>query len=291
MRLNYRNEDEATIKIYAIGKNVLTKENITNAKGNIDKFLAGLKCVQTRHIALPKTQRKTINSIIYAEMKGLPAGQYILVANEDKYSTPLYNKEFSEPKRSYVTFTCTQLSADKIQTNRQLNYIVSDAKTGRPVDKAKVGDTGTTNNEGWLIFNKDIKGTHTQTISKGDDYFFFDNYGFVPRKKDDLESSSLSASIVTDRNIYKPGQKIFYKAFVFTRYRTKVEAAKEGTKYVIKLTANNGDKLYECTQEVGKFGSLNGEINIPEEVMKGSATLIIKGQNETDWRSIARTYL
>lgn len=291
LRLNYRNEDEATIKIYAIGKNVMTKENITNAKGNIDKFLAGLKCVQTRHIALPKTQRKTINSIIYAEMKGLPAGQYILVANEDKYSTPLYNKEFSGPKRSYVTFTCTQLSADKIQTNRQLNYIVSDAKTGRPVDKAKVGDTGTTNNEGWLIFNKEVKGTHTQTISKGDDYFFFDSYGFVPHKKDDLESSSLSASIVTDRNIYKPGQKIFYKAFVFNRYRTKVEAAKEGTKYVIKLTANNGDKLYERTQEVGKFGSLNGEINIPEEVMKGSAILIIKEQNETDWRSIARTYL
>ncbi|NMC19744.1 MAG: alpha-2-macroglobulin, partial [Thermogutta sp.] len=86
----------------------------------------------------------------------------------------------------------------------------------------------------------------------------------------DAQYQAIKTYLVTDRPIYRPAQKVFYKFWVRrAQYDMPETSDFAGTDVLIRLMGPRGDKLWERTAKADEFGGVEGEWEIPADAGLG----------------------
>ena len=252
--LTYRNVDKVTIRIRHIDE---------SSKGASNDIL--------KEVSLPKTNNRLFLSSAYVELDGLDCGDYevaVLAPDEDE---PL----------AVTTLCCSSLSPTVVRTGNACHAVISDFATGKPVTDAMVNGRVGQDKDGWLELansGEDI------SIVRGDDRFVssFTRYSYGKQL-----SHKADIQIITDRNIYRPGQKVLFKIYSYERYIDHLAPSAKDCECEVSLIGANGKELSTIKLRLDEFGTANGELNIPDDAMKGRGRIACKCSDATKWASIS----
>ena len=205
----------------------------------------------------------------------------------------------NEGMRAYSIAIVTNLTMiEKTNRHGQVVVYVVDRKTGAPhegvsVEVTKAKQTlanGTTDKTG--IFKTEVKFPETPktpaedvdsesqkgnaylimarerdnfVISDVDSFYFSGEYG----QDDVLTGEDLTSYIYTDRPIYRPAQKIYFKGILRQWGRAGYQLLESKTVNVTIEDPNNG-KIYEKDLPFSARGTFSGELDIGDEAPLGS---------------------
>lgn len=263
--LEYRNVKDIEIRLYQVDNKEIEHSSDINTY-DLEEYLKTIHCSVSRKLTLPVTNHSLKNTSTYVEMEGMKPG---LVAIAAFHNDSLIDCHFS---------LCSQIAVNQVDAQ----LLISDFQTGRPLTKACVGGKMHTDADGWT---QPIMGSNEDfTVTLGNnDKFTFNWYG---HSRNRFVNRVQSARVLTDRNIYRPGQKISFKAFVFTSYIDHI-APEENEDYELILSAANGKVIAKQSITTDALGTAWGEIVIPADAFKGRASLQISNKRSSlCWQSI-----
>ncbi len=282
--LEYRNIKDITLRVFS---NV-DREQVDQLSGKkLAEHLSKCKEVCTEHIELPSTRVRLRQSSATLELDGLPVGYYVIAA---------YSKD---SLLSAFQFISSQIAVNQISDNSDDYLLLTDYHTGRPIEDAdyKAIKKSSGNNDvaiskahsdkdGWL--KVDFSGSRDVTISKDGDIFKFSSYSWHSHSNHRAQPQ-LSCKILTDRNIYRPGQTIMFKAFIYMPFTNYVTPIKESA-FTIILKDSSGKEIATSKLSTDSNGATHGSLQIPIDAMKGSARLIIE-TNHKDATTVGSNYI
>lgn len=98
------------------------------------------------------------------------------------------------------------------------------------------------------------------------------NYIYPRFNPQEETEEDLTVNIFTDRNIYRPGQTVYYKA-IATNIKSQVLANKT---LEVELYDANGQLLFEKELTTNEFGSVSGEFILPQSALLGQYRLKVE---------------
>uniref|UniRef100_UPI0039A49A96 alpha-2-macroglobulin family protein n=1 Tax=Ornithobacterium rhinotracheale TaxID=28251 RepID=UPI0039A49A96 len=164
--------------------------------------------------------------------------------------------------------------------------LLTDKKTNAPLKNAKA--TIITYN---LEKGKIISKTPVQTNARGEIQFkikskkystshYVEREGVFAHMSLDVEEPNtlnvekLRGKILTDRNLYRPGQEVYVKAILYDEesMRPKVNSS-----YTLKFKNHRGETIATKKVKTNKFGTANASFTIPVETLSGGHSIEIAG--------------
>ncbi|MBQ3635043.1 MAG: hypothetical protein II951_05430 [Bacteroidales bacterium] len=258
--IKYRNVEKVTLRLYDIG----------NAKVGYNDDVATIvknkKLIEKRIVALPHIKSRLSLASLYTELKGVKPGNYAIVAYVDGAEKPC----------AAATLVSTQIGVDQIVTataiGGQSDLLITDRKTGEAKRTATIEGQSKVDSEGWLSYKPKTKNRNQrETIVDGEDRITIDLY-MTGLYREYTEKALRRGFVVTDRAVYRPGQKLYFKGYLYKAYRDRMEAI-EGQAVRVELKSSNWNKIGEAKCKTNAFGTVNGTIEIPEDAYKGNGTL------------------
>lgn len=261
--IGYRNVTSAVVKVYDAGETLELRMPQGAKRGDIDACLGQLKVVLEHKVALPTIKARLEGTVLATELQGLPAGNYVVA---------IYNPKSKKPEHAadVETLKVSDIALDLLQLNQNSRLLISNVADGEPMADAKTNQ-GAPDKDGWLSVKLDDK---QLTATRGNDKFvandrlsrwwrISDNPPATPR---------LAAQLLTDRNIFRPGQKVDVKVYLYKAWQDHTEAARK-TDVTVRLRGDNGKELAAQSLTTGRFGTASTILDIPSDVLKGGATV------------------
>lgn len=115
-------------------------------------------------------------------------------------------------------------------------------------------------------------------IIKGDDFFMHKNGINDYQNVDDKMRTA--GEILTDRSIYRPGQEVYFQAFIFSKTNNKYPEALSNRNGEIVFNDNFGQKITAIQFTTDIAGSFNGSFKIPESIQNGAINYQVSLNNE-----------
>lgn len=264
--MKYRNTDEVTIKVY--------RAPAIEGKP-MAEVLKTEKSVEEKKLRLPQTDIRLNVSSAYAELGGLRPGLYVVAAF------------IGDSLKAAEMVTCSQISVSNFSADyggRML--LVKDYLTGEALTSATVNKKSKPDADGWCRLN--VTGDNREVvIRRAEDTFRFQSYADGRRDRFNPDKRVKRAKVLTDRAIYRPGQTVMYKAFVYNSGYDRVEPAAKGARYKLTLYAQNGKELARQDLRLDGLGSAWGEMAIPSDAPKGGGYICVEEKGaRLCWQSV-----
>ena len=202
--------------------------------------------------------------------------------------------------------------ADTAIIRKQLSgrnyYFVGDAKTGRGVKGAKLNFFGYRQNRlpnnRWQTLTdefdavadgqgqltpepKDLSPNFTWLITARDEAGRFAYHGFSgvwASNYHDGHYNQVKVFSVTDRPVYRPGQKVKFKFWVRHAQYDKDDVSQfAGRTFPLKLISPKGEEIYNASMETDEFGGTSGEWEIPADGALGQYALQLVVHEPNKW--------
>ncbi|BCY27343.1 alpha-2-macroglobulin family protein [Flavobacterium okayamense] len=210
-------------------------------------------------------------------LDNLETGNYLIFL-ETNNSIP------NENAYTYDTINVTDFFVVEDEDNYNNNLYILNRKTGQPIENTKIiseQQTVRTDSNGKaslkkLNYEKDKKYKNEILIYKDNDSIYYEyNRGFYYNfeDEDDIIFES-KVQLFTDRGIYRPGQKIFFKGIVVQNKNYKKSVVPFVTVKVIIEDAQ-GEELKEFEIQTNELGSFNSEFQIPKNILTGQFRIYI----------------
>lgn len=166
----------------------------------------------------------------------------------------------------YVLNRKTGVPIDNVTLTRDSKNYKSDREGKIKIPKEKYNkETSKNYFSEKIMFSKDndtLIDTYHKTYLKpendGDEY-------------DDYEAETM---VFFDRAIYRPGQKVYYKA-VMVQQKDGVKSVVPNLTVAVEVVDNFSKTIFETTLKTNEFGSINGEFDLPKNVLTGTLRLNI----------------
>lgn len=260
--MKYRNVNELTVKIFeTTGRKTKFGDKVPLAED-----LGRLRVVQSETFPLPKTAPRVDFSSAYAEMGGVPVGSYVVAAYADGALV------------AATPFVCSNIGVYDFGDAEGDYLLISDFKAGAPLGGAKVLGKGSADADGWIKVKKKKSGEELSIVS-GNDTFTFSSSPNNVRVDDNRHR--VSAKVLTDRAIYRPGQRVSYKVFLFDSYVDRIVPLATQKSCRLTLCASNGKELAKEEFVLDALGTAWGEMTIPDDAMRGRGFLLVKHSGKT----------
>ncbi|HVX48609.1 MAG TPA: MG2 domain-containing protein, partial [Chitinophagaceae bacterium] len=282
---------------------ILSKSAVANLnKSNDSAFWASLaKLPYSKYFAQPLPHVTDYRQhSVEIKMDALPAGRYVLFAASGKNfagdsTTRLLTQDIAVSHLAYI--------------HNGNNYYVLDREGGQPLPGVKVKAaihyyntnsmkwedmllySGTTNKQGYFSLDSKTKkfayGSISITLTDGADVLestgnntiYYNSITNAPSLAPaTFEKNNARASLYTDRGIYRPGQKVLFKAIAVTKDAvtglSKLYLAKDSlTFYLINVNEENIDS---ARLPVNTYGSVAGSFTLPAHGLTGSFSIAVK---------------
>jgi hypothetical protein len=204
------------------------------------------------------------------------AGDYFILLtppDQDAYTKSLVDSVWSDMPKNLQSFTVSEIFVSTKKMGDQLDFLVTDYKTGKPISGAKVevffekvvnilpnvpNRSGKTNKEGWYSTTTDNRTiyyvvTYNESRLSSNEYIY--RYGHDNDTQAEIE-------ILTDRAIYRPGQTVHYKVISYKGKKNDFQV-NANVPVVISLKNASWQEVYTATVTTNDFGSANGTIVLP----------------------------
>ena len=255
--------------------------------------LASLTEVKNWKVDLPNTNdyQKHATEIL---IDPLPHGQYLLVAYDASQKRILARGGFQVTNHSFI----------ELPSQRGKEYLISNRATGKAVSGAEVrlqsGQSGnsktldinlTSDSNGRIrystkTYHYNVSATvvvNRDTTYFGEFYIYKDNNNSQSKEK-----LTVRADVFTDRAIYRPGQKLYFKGIISKKYREK-QSVFTDQRIGVKVNDSNQDEIYEKTFLTNEFGSFSDSLTIPKSILPGLFSIQIEGiDSEGKYINLAR---
>lgn len=275
--LQYRNLDKVYGSIYKFDNDFKDFDDYYEPKTDslIVDVLKKKKPVLQFERTLPKQDGYFFSSteILIPELKN---GTYLIVfrgdTNELTYESPIGHTEVR----------VTNLAAESfVDLEARQHVQVFDRTTGKPIQNAEVifsSFKAKTDADGKVVYQLNNENHQSQInfkcVYEKDTLYQHNAYNYYAhlRKNRKLKKAG-QVSILTDRSIYRPGQKVYFKAIAVYRdeeEKIKVIADRE---LKIEIRNTNSEKIQEFSLKTNEFGSVSGEFVLPKNGLAGNYTI------------------
>jgi len=249
-------------------------------------FIQALKPLQQQNLNLPNL-RDYRNHTTEFKIDALPAGNYVLLLKKGE------GKDTSLTQM--VDLAVSQLAYTmRLNPNNDVELRVIDRQTGKPLKGANLLLNYTANrynshfkkNEEIVIEQKgssDVNGLYkttslerrnisTQIIFNGDTLQHDEGYVTGDSSDDDNDEAKEKTILFTDRQIYRPGQTIYFKGLQIQTLKGKSTIV--GKQVMDLQIFDSNDKLLLTKSfTTNEFGSFHGSFIIPQNVLAGNIKL------------------
>ncbi len=295
----YRNIKAAGVTIYKLPADKepaiqYFQRNYYNYKFKADtvfKFLAKLKRVGGQELQLPSPQDYHQHSVEF-KIDALPAGRYVILVKDAQAAADTSMMQLG-------TFTVSRLSyVTRVNADGKLQVNVMDREPGKPLPGVKVSvgtaddfgvvlraDNGVSNNDGAVVFQKFQPGNYgirvgMQLVFGRDtlnDPAVYASGATVADNTDDKVKTGIS--VMTDREIYRPGQTVYFKLLELSLVngKTSVIPFKEDS---VSVNDANGKEITTLKFKTNQFGSYGGSFVLPQNILDGEITFEDKSEND-----------
>lgn len=280
--LRYKNIDSITINYYKFPVEV---ERKLNSYGSSKKDSLYIDYI-TKNKAIKRFTRKVLNKKDYFEysteilLGKLETGNYLLFIESNNNSD---NKNIAY---SFSKITVSNIGVLKDKDLANDLFYFYDNKTGKPLENVIVR-----NNEESVISDKNGKAiirkraynpknnydrSEIYYIKENDTIFENYNKGYLVLNSDEYDDRNFEAKAMVyfDRAIYRPGQKVFFKAILIQNKKNKKSVVPFVSIRVI-INGANDTVLKEYDIQTNEFGSIFGEFEIPKNIVTGEFYITI----------------
>jgi uncharacterized protein YfaS (alpha-2-macroglobulin family) len=295
--VSYTNVTEAKLAIYQLTavqvKKLGSKSNwdkVTEVSPNagVLKELLQMHPVQEQQLALPGTKDYRGHSVEF-KIDALPIGDYIVLVN-DANATNDRMAAITGFKVTHLSYTTRGNPGSKTEMR------IVDRDSGAPLAGVKVTLSRTD-----YIKNKEVTTTILTGLSDADGKYIFDvekseqyhislsykndNYSddqdefSVPEPNFGYNNSNqVNTIFFTDRQLYRPGQTIYFKGLAVSTINGK-NAIMPGENEDVKLRDINDKVIGELSLKTNEFGSVQGSFIIPQSITAGNVSIgTLKGR-------------
>jgi uncharacterized protein YfaS (alpha-2-macroglobulin family) len=288
--IGYRNVREARVSIYRLTTEQLKRlrdsdawlegdSSVPNAEAS--KLIKQLVPVQESQLLLPDPHDLRKHNAEF-EVNALTPGTYVMIVNE---AGPKNNGTLRS-----TSFTVTHLAySSRINPDRKTELSITDRENGAPLAGVNVSiyyriyatgkrvtqivSKGVSDENGRYIFKasselyKTVLTKGTDSFSDQEKYFsgFLDNTTGVAQPE-------TSVVLFTDRQIYRPGQTIYFKALRLTTLDGKSDVVPD-TYFKINFYDANSKIINSLDVKTNDLGSAQGSFIIPQTTLNGQLTL------------------
>ena len=295
MKISHRNLSKVFIKIY---ETPITIDNFFTEKvknQNNKKISIVGSAIKTYEVNLKAFDDFETHSTIF-KIDALPQGQYVFViSNRDSLE--------GDEDKYFVNYTSIQVSdvvaLRKDDFKDHLKIQLLNKRNGAPIENNSDWELYTRDfnkNNILLTFNNQIKtddkGIATLHISeKLKDNVRYNFQAVLINKKtkeiidlgqiyksyysENLEKTTHIADIFTDRAIYRPGQKLYFKAIVYQKEK-EVSTIVKDKAIQVEIHNTNGQNVSQLKLTTNDFGSVFGEFILPNDGLTGDYYIYIK---------------
>ncbi len=271
IKINCKNVNELTVRIYKMSLSSTDYENIWNASG---KYKESGTLIDTKIFSLKNEfPYLTSDTILEVPVKALGGYEYVIFS--DNKQDQIANGYFSVSRLASVT---------RLYDNKY-EFLIVDRMSGKPVENAKVNlykriknknqlqTSITTGKDGLAIMSYDDKSRMDfYSVTSGNDTgLMFSNVPWGSRfRMDDNKITHLS--LFTDRSIYRPGQSVYFKGIAYSLQKDSSEVA-VNQNYVLSLRDPNGQEIDTKVVRTNDMGSFFGEFVLPHGVVNGGFSI------------------
>lgn len=290
---SYKNCENLYFRIISCKKEEFELKRITNDK-NFYAWLTQQKEVYKTSFDAPdeKDYRSVSGHFL---LPSLDAGFYILLASD----APLTNE--NHKGYSFSALQVTNIDAQYRQNGKKLEFFVFDRTTGQPLKGAEVKislypnyNASKASKNIQLICDANGKCsceiTDNAYTLRASASWHQDKYQIISRRywgryhEDPKVSTSEKAYIFTDRNIYRPGQTVYFKAILVETTRNGNTILQQKTDNQQKVTAilydANYQKIVEQELTSNEYGSVSGSFVLPTQGLTGQFRIQIKTESK-----------
>ncbi len=264
VRVSHRNTDSFTVKLHRLNATAGSIEPSTDlSKRAREKTIAyhftlnrpaGYNVTDTLvYLTVPE------QGIWLAEIASDPAGNDI------------------PPKLLSVT---TLKIAQRELPGKQYEFIVTDSKSGAPIEEARVilysNEKGTrselitltTDKAGRVTYNGEKRVAYVRAEAEEDTYLQAQEVRVngVFREQDGQKREHIQ--LLTDRTIYRPGQTVYLKGVAYEQQGDTAQVNVRQT-YTVKLLDSNNREVQTRELTSNEYGSFTTTFNLPPSVMNG----------------------
>lgn len=165
-------------------------------------------------------------------------------------------------------------------------------KTGKPIENAFIKNDSTTiksnkfGKAGFELASKYSNAYSELLFIKDADTLYTSYYKSYKRNKDE-DSFKAKAMVFFDRAIYRPGQKVFFKGYMF-QLKNNVKSVVPNLTVHVTIEDANEDEVKSFNIQTNEFGSFTGEYDIPKNLLNGSFS--IKLEEPDDYEMDTKYY-
>jgi uncharacterized protein YfaS (alpha-2-macroglobulin family) len=223
----------------------------------------------------------------------VPGDYVILILPKGKSWTSLNvgKNNWGSVTASYSRFTVTEITVAIQSSLEGTKLVVTDYNSGEPIKNAKVDifysrfteilegipvKRGSTDENGF--FNTSLKNyqNYTCRVRYNDSEILVGDYN----SNYENNPSNHSAAIFTDRSIYRPGQKLYYKSIEYKGSTVDNEFdVVENNSLTVKLYDANYQLIATHEKQANQFGSIAGVFDLPSAGLLGRYSIKVYDKN------------
>jgi hypothetical protein len=187
-------------------------------------------------------------------------------------------------------------------------YFVADAVTGKPVAKANVEFFGYrqdyrnnvvelqtkqfaefTDADGQVIVDGAEESQQYQWLitarDPGGRFAYLGFTGMWRAEYYDAQYNEVKLYTITDRPVYRPGQKVHYKFWIgHAQYDQADRNEFAGQTFAVEVQNPKGDKILQRQLKADDFGGLEGDLDLPADAMLGVYSLAVLNRGGSQFR-------
>lgn len=164
------------------------------------------------------------------------------------------------------------------------SFHLLDRKTGKPIENAVIRNDAfiqKTDSKGFArfeLFPRNDANYSNLIFSKDNDTLYTSYYKGTKSDGDIDDNFEAKLMLFFDRAIYRPGEKVLFKGYIFQN-KNNVKSVVPNLTLRVFITDTNGNEVKEFNVQTNEFGSFNGEYEIPKNILTGQFNIRIKKPN------------
>jgi len=285
--VRFKNVKELSFQLFNADPETFHKKINRLKEKQLLTFLRSLPLVRSWSVALPSDGDFQFHSA-ETEIPKIKSGFYVLVCSfdtVDKDSSDFF---------THVAFWASPISYISLPAESGgIGFYLLDRETGKPLGQAsaeawtknynyksreeeikKVGTFVADESGYFMVPPAEGKTRYSNIFLKiryNNDFFISDDFSQYPVTKQNIIPVPVSW-FFTDRSIYRPGQTIYFKGILLSKYGDSFKVFHNSSTKVT-FTDVNGQIVSEQTLTVNDYGSFNGTFIAPQGVLTGEMTI------------------
>ena len=286
--VSFRNLQRLTCMVYAVPSDKVDLAYGRNRESDAKKFLSDHRPMKQWEIEIPDLQDFLTHS---TEFEIPPIGQsgfYLLLVTPDPV--------FSIEKSVFVTqvFQVSSLCPFYTQTTgKNASFTVTDRLTGVPLKGVSIVISNTNNSKtvletlktddnGIASLSKDYNTGLSAVFAYKNDTLSLQQSIWNTKQSSSERKNYVSASLFTDRGVYRPGQTVYFKG-ILTEISEKDVTPVANEKVEISVRDVNYQEVLTMSYVSDDMGGFDGVFTIPANVLTGTMVIQAKPNGATSF--------